>query len=219
MTTTFLKIVNNDKYISSLTDRQLEVFDKGVTIANNIRTSFNCGHKNIQNKYEAKRKDRTPEPKAQLQDSATIINEIHKLKDHFNKILPVNNANNPDSVSKKDTRKAALANDAKVTKQAAVEEKPKQTRRNTPERIEEIKKLVEVYWKKAINGEWVTQKDVAKQKFPKEPNILSKKDAKPFMKKISEQVKMAKAKHGSIRNFDNRTRAALLTYIHDILKK
>jgi len=219
MTTTFLKIVNNDKYISSLTDCQLEVFDKGVTIANNIRTSFNCGHKNIQNKYEAKRKDRTPEPKAQLQDSATeVINKIDKLQEQFDKILPAISAAKPDSVSKKDTRKAALANDAKSDSEPVKVEKPKQTRRNTPERIEEIKKLVEVYWKKAINGELVTQKDVALLKFPNEPNILSKKDAKPFMKKISEQVKMAKAKHGSIRNFDNRIRAALLTYIHDILK-
>jgi len=100
----------------------------------------------------------------------------------------------------------------------AKEEKLKQIRRDTPSRIEDVKKVVETYWKKVINGELVTKKDVAEQKFPNEPNILSKEIAKPFMEKISEQVKMAKAKYGSIRNFDNRIRAALLTYIHDILK-
>jgi len=108
--------------------------------------------------------------------------------------------------------------DPKVEPLTAKEEKQKLTRRNTPSRIEDVKKIVETYWKKVINGELVTKKDVATQKFPNEPNILSKKIAKPFMEKISEQVKMAKAKYGSIRNFDNRTRAALLTYIHDILK-
>jgi hypothetical protein len=108
--------------------------------------------------------------------------------------------------------------DPKVELLPAKEEKQKLTRRNTPSRIEDVKKIVETYWKKVINGELVTKKDVAKQKFPKETNILSKAIAIPFMKKISEQVKMAKAKYGSIRNFDNRTRAALLAYVHDILK-
>jgi hypothetical protein len=102
---------------------------------------------------------------------------------------------------------------------SAMKEKPKPTRRNTPARIKDVKKIIETYWKKVINGELVTQQDVAKQKFPNEPNILSKKIAKPFMEKISEQVKMAKAKYRGIRNFDKRTIAALLTYIHDILKK
>jgi hypothetical protein len=123
-----------------------------------------------------------------------------------------------DSTSEKDATKTKLANDTKSDSEPVKAEKPKTTRRNTPARIEDVKKLVEMYWKKVINGDLVTQKDVALQKFPNEPNILSKKVAKPYMKKISEAVKLAVAEHQSIRNFNDRVRAGLLTFIHDTLK-
>jgi hypothetical protein len=52
----FQKLVYNEtKYIPALTERQLEVFEQGVMIANNIRTAFNCGYRNIENKYESVR--------------------------------------------------------------------------------------------------------------------------------------------------------------------
>ena len=121
-------------------------------------------------------------------------------------------------VPKKDTPKTASVNDSKSDSEPVGMEKPKQTRRNTPARVEDVKKIIETYWKKVINGELVTQKDVALLKFPNEPNILSKKVAKSYMKKISDAVKIAKAKHKSIRNFDNGTRATLLTYVRDTLE-
>ena len=121
-------------------------------------------------------------------------------------------------VPKKDTPKAASVNDSKSDSEPVKVETPKQTRRNTAERVENVKKIVETYWKKVINGELVTQKDVALLKFPNEPNILSKKVAKPYMKKISDAVKIAKAKYRSIRNFDDRIRAELLTYVRDTLE-
>ena len=47
--------IADEKYLPTLSDRQLAVLERGVTIFNNIMTSFRPAHKKIANKYEAMR--------------------------------------------------------------------------------------------------------------------------------------------------------------------
>ena len=52
---TFESAIADEKYLQTLSDRQLEVLERGITIANNIMTSFRPAHRKIANKYEAMR--------------------------------------------------------------------------------------------------------------------------------------------------------------------
>jgi hypothetical protein len=180
----FLKVVNNDMaYILALTERQLEVFEKGVMIANNIRTAFNCGYRNIENKYEAIRTNRALESKARIHDSTIeVINKISELKDHIDKILPVVSADNPDPVPKKGATETGLANNAKTTKQLAAEKKPKektpQTRNSGKEY--EGRKMAAVNY--AIEHPGVT-KMLIESKYELTEKTLSREPLKSMIKK------------------------------------
>jgi hypothetical protein len=114
-------VLNDKKYIPALTEHQLEVLERGVTVANNIRTTFHCGYLNIENKYEVFRTNGTLEPKAQLQEPMMekIDNKIDKLQDRLDKldkILPVVSADNPNSVPKNDTAETKSAAEGKPNK-------------------------------------------------------------------------------------------------------
>ena len=99
-------ILKDKKYIPALTEYQREILERGVTVANNIRTTYHCEYWNIENKYEAFRTNGTLEQTAQRQDSTMgMINEINKLhnrfdqidelRDRLDKILSVDNTDNP----------------------------------------------------------------------------------------------------------------------------
>jgi len=104
-------VLNDKKYIPALTEYQLEVFERGVTVANNIRTTDHCGYRNIENKYEVFRTNGTLEPPAQPQYPTAVINEIKELKDQINKFLPVVSAATPDPVPQKDAAETKSVND------------------------------------------------------------------------------------------------------------
>ena len=92
-------------------------------------------------------------------------------------------------------------------------------RRGKAERIKAVKAVAKEYWIKKVNGELVLQEDIAKKNgFEKEPNILSKDIAEPYMTKISQAIDGAVVAHGAIQNWDIRTRSRMLTFIHDTLK-
>jgi len=63
--------IADEKYLPTLSNRQLEILERGVTIANNIMTSFRPAHKKIANKYEAMR----------LNNAAMRVSEESRLAD------------------------------------------------------------------------------------------------------------------------------------------
>lgn len=105
-----------------------------------------------------------------------------------------------------------------IESRSETDEKVKK-RRSRAERVEAIKKTAKEYWIKKVNGELVSQEDIAKENgFEKEPNILSKSIAEPYMTKISQTIDGAVAVHGAIQDWDARTRSSMLTFIYDTLK-
>jgi len=96
------------------------------------------------------------------------------------------------------------------------EENPKKNRRTRADRIKKVKETVRDFWKRTLNGENATRRDVEKDHGWKE-SILSKPEAQPFMDKISKFVEEVKKRKG-IKNLNDNDRAKLLRYIYDATK-
>ena len=89
----FESAIADEKYLPTLSDRQLEILERGVTLANNIMTSFRPAHKKIANKYEAMRlnneakrisdnkKRIEAEKKRILEEEKKNVDEEKKVKD------------------------------------------------------------------------------------------------------------------------------------------
>ena len=180
----FESVVLNDKdYIPALTECQLEVFERGVTVANNIRTTDHCGYLNIKNKYEVFRTNGTLEPQAQPQYPTAVINEIKELKDQINKFLPaVSAAKNPDPVPKKEAAKTKSANDAKAAKQPAKDEKPGEKPPKTRNSGEEFEGRKMAAVKYAIDNPGITIK-LIESKYDLSERTLSREPYAQMIKK------------------------------------
>ena len=138
-----------------------------VEIASIIRSLDSYGGENIENKN----KTMMVSPKA-----AIAIDSLNPP------LIQAANAANPDLVPQKDTRKAASANDPKVTKQPAMEEKPKEKTpptRNSGEEFEGRKMAAVKY---AIENPGIP-KNYIESKYNLPQKTLSREPLKSLIKK------------------------------------
>ena len=78
----FKSAIADEKYLPTLSDRQLEILERGVTVANNIMTSFRPAYKKIANKYEAMRLNneakKVADEKKRIEEEKKRINDEEK---------------------------------------------------------------------------------------------------------------------------------------------
>ena len=137
-----------------------------------------------------------------------LVSESHSIKNAINSLSHgINKRSEPMNADTAET-------------EPVVDEKPKKKRRSTADRMKAVKQALKLYWTGKVNGQMITQEEAAMQAgFVNEQNILSKKIAEKFMTKLSQMFEGSIAAHGDIQRWDNHTRAAVLTYIHDTLKQ
>jgi hypothetical protein len=78
----FESAIADEKYLPTLSDRQLAILERGITLANNFMTSFRPAHRKIANKYEAMRLNnkakRISDDEKRIEEEKKRINDEEK---------------------------------------------------------------------------------------------------------------------------------------------